>query len=421
MKNIESHIGGRYRYNSDFKFMQEMALAMTEFLKCANDNFVISGCENGQGGYVWLNGKIRVVDDATQDNINYIVCMDSEGPEIQYGDDTSHKLYTDYAAKYSDKKESICIEKIDGKFPTIRDKFWEHFGLAKNSGKQQNVKPIVNFENGAKMNKIKLKNGIVSINDNQLCFDTNDGNGFSLYFNEPTIGIRKNKQTVASIGSYQKSTSIFGKVSMPSLKGHDIRILGKSNASNYIIDGVEINNVLKRPVNIKKTEWLPFQTSDGVNYPLLQARQIKDKIFIKGRIDKQYIVNNYNDDDFNSIITYNDLTSNNRYAEEVFSCNAKSIDDDNVISEYGKVVKMKLKLKLPADISLPTDGTLPGCLIMSLYPENYLHNVQESDYYSLGNAQLQLGSDGFLYVIIGTGYKMYFGSQRPYINFNYIV
>ena len=58
MKEIVSSHGGRFRYNEDIKALQESALAITEFLKQLDENFVLSGCKNNSSGYVWLDGKI---------------------------------------------------------------------------------------------------------------------------------------------------------------------------------------------------------------------------------------------------------------------------------------------------------------------------------------------------------------------------
>ena len=44
MKEFQSTIGGRHAYNSDFKNLQELALAMQEVFRECGGNFVISGC-----------------------------------------------------------------------------------------------------------------------------------------------------------------------------------------------------------------------------------------------------------------------------------------------------------------------------------------------------------------------------------------
>ena len=41
MKEIVSSHGGRFRYNEDIKALQESALAITEFLKQLDENFVL--------------------------------------------------------------------------------------------------------------------------------------------------------------------------------------------------------------------------------------------------------------------------------------------------------------------------------------------------------------------------------------------
>lgn len=423
MRNIENNIGGRFRYNSDFRDIQELALAFAEFLKSAKENFVISGCENGESGYVWLNGKIRYVEKTDKD-YDFIVCVDENGPNVLYGDDTSHKLYIEYKATYGDVAEENCISKINGKFPTIKDNLWEYFGIAKNSGNEQTVTSNVNFNNGVELKKISFGDMTISIVGSEICFDSNDGNGFSLNMDEALIGIRKNSETISKISKFDSYGHALGTVPMPVLDGKSLDVLSKTNAKRYALEGKDIKNVLKTSINIKNTYWMPFiNTKSNTLYSKLMAKQVKDKIFVRGRIDWNYITNNFDESNFDNTIDYQELTQDNGYASEICSFDAKSHNDgNNTLINDGKITKLKLSLKLPNGISLPATDALPGCMIMSLYPENYIKdNATPSDYYSLGNAQLQLGNDGFLYIIIGTGYKMYFGGQAAYVNFNYII
>lgn len=423
MRNIENNIGGRFRYNSDFRDIQETALSFTEFLKSAKGNFVISGCKNGESGYVWLNGKIRYVEKSDED-CDFIVCVDEDGPDVLYGDDTSHKLYTEYKAAYSNVSDKDCISKTNGNFPTIKECLWEYLGIAKNSGNKQVVTSNVNFNAGVELEKINFNDITISIVGSEICFDSNNGNGFSLDIDEALIGVRKNGKTISKISKFNAYTHALGTVPMPALNGNSLEVLNKTNANGYVLEGKDIKNVLKTSLNIKSTEWIPFMnTKNNTLYSQLMAKQVKDKIFIRGRIGKHYITNNFDESNFDNTMDYQELIKDNGYASEVCSFDAKFHNDGNdTITNDGKIVKLKLSLKLPDGISLPSDDTLPGCMIMSLYPENYIKdNATSSDYYSLGNAQIQLGSDGFLYLIIGTGYKMYFGSQDPYVNFNYIV
>lgn len=422
MKQIKSNIGGRFRYNEDFRAIQEAALALSEFLKSSNENFVISGCENGDGGYVWLDGKIRYVEESDKDS-DFIICKDTDGPSVLYGDDTSHKLYTEYGASYSDSPNGTYISKENGKFPSIRGKFWEHIGIAKNSGAKQNITSNVNFNNGVELKTINLQYGCVKISNTEICFESKNGDGFSLFTDKPMVGIRKGGETVSVFGGDVYQDDLFGEVLMPTLNGTSMRVLEKANASKYNVEGKDIKDLLKTPMHIQKTSWLPFvDTKNNTQYKNIGAKRIKDKIFIRGRLEVKYILNGLDETNFDDLIDYDKLLQSNEYVEEVNSFNAKSLDENSKVVEHGKIARLKLKLKLPDEIPVPDEDILPGCMIMSLYPENYLNqNAKATDYYSLGNAQLQLGSDGFLYLVIGTGFKMYFGGRSIYINFNYIV
>lgn len=68
MKEFNAETGGRYTYADDLENLQDLSLAFLQiFDDC--DNFVISGCEQTNSaigeGYVYINGKIRKFNGAT--------------------------------------------------------------------------------------------------------------------------------------------------------------------------------------------------------------------------------------------------------------------------------------------------------------------------------------------------------------------
>lgn len=112
MEEYKYKTGGRRLYNEDIERLQDLALSCTEFFARAGINFVINGCgvsveENGTqstwtigGGYVFLNGKVRVVNAITITGPSiqtpYIVEDDYDGPNIKYADGTTGTAYRVY-------------------------------------------------------------------------------------------------------------------------------------------------------------------------------------------------------------------------------------------------------------------------------------------------------------------------------------
>lgn len=112
MEEYKYKTGGRRLYNEDIERLQDLALSCTEFFARAGINFVINGCgvsveENGAqstwtigAGYVFLNGKVRVVNAITITGPSiqtpYIVEDDYDGPNIKYADGTTGTAYRVY-------------------------------------------------------------------------------------------------------------------------------------------------------------------------------------------------------------------------------------------------------------------------------------------------------------------------------------
>lgn len=443
MKNIESNIGGRYRYNEDFRSIQNAALSLVEILKDCKSNFVISGCKNNQEGYVWLDGKIRYVPSLDKQQLaDYIVCKNSEGPVVLYGNDEQHKLYDEFDAQYSDTKTTPCISKINGNFPTIREYFWEHYGLAKNSKTEQVVKSKTTFNNGIECFKILIGDKTtLSITDNEIIMETPES-GISLGTDSPIIYIRRNGMIAASLGGEENENDVTipsGQLIMPKIMGENFKLYGKINAKEYFLDGGKnIHDVLKASSNHVDTGWVPFNFTKPTAHYLqdshscLTARQVKDKVFVRGKLMNGFITNEIDETEMSTIIKYKTLSDNNDYGNILGSFLTHEVDQNGDIAdkylsenERPQIVKLKLNLKLPDEITPPDADKLPGCMIMGLFAENcyerYKSNLSIDSYYSIGNAQLILGNDRFLYLIIGTNHKLYFNGNDVQVNFNYLV
>jgi hypothetical protein len=89
MKEFTSQTGGRYTYIDDIINLQELALAINNiFADC--DNFVVSGCSvSGStiaSGYVYLNGKIRRFDGATNVKFPCYIYENDTNESLKYAD-----------------------------------------------------------------------------------------------------------------------------------------------------------------------------------------------------------------------------------------------------------------------------------------------------------------------------------------------
>lgn len=68
MKEYVAETGGRYTYSDDILNLQELALSLNAIFDGCSD-FIISGCGTDGAriapGYVWLGGKVRRFEGAT--------------------------------------------------------------------------------------------------------------------------------------------------------------------------------------------------------------------------------------------------------------------------------------------------------------------------------------------------------------------
>ena len=149
MKEFASTTGGRHVYNSDFKNLQELALAMQELFRECGGNFVISGCKvtisdskvTVSSGYVYINGKVRAMAEATDLSAAnlYIVGKSSNGVSIPYADGSNFNQYTDYYAKAvnsSSVSDYIAYDTTLKAFPNIATIWFNNYAVTKNVGKQ---------------------------------------------------------------------------------------------------------------------------------------------------------------------------------------------------------------------------------------------------------------------------------------------
>lgn len=149
MKEFQSTTGGRHVYNTDFKNLQELALATQELFRACGGNFVISGCDVTVGdtisvssGYVYIDGKVRQVSAAsnlTASNL-YIVACQRNGESIPYADGNNSNQYIEYYAETQNassiNEPYIAYNSSTNSFPSLATVFFNYYAVCKRAGNQ---------------------------------------------------------------------------------------------------------------------------------------------------------------------------------------------------------------------------------------------------------------------------------------------
>lgn len=149
MKEFQSDFGGRHAYNTDFKNLQELALAMQEIFRECGSNFVISGCKVTVGdtvsvteGYAYINNKICKVPAASglQASNLYIVAKQKNGDDIPYADGSTHIQYINYYAEITNLSSVntayIAYDNNSKSFPNLATAFFNYYSVCKKAGNQ---------------------------------------------------------------------------------------------------------------------------------------------------------------------------------------------------------------------------------------------------------------------------------------------
>lgn len=146
MKEFQSTTGGRHAYNSDFKNLQELALAMQEIFRECGSNFVISGCNVAGGtvsdGYVYIGNrvcKVKAADNLQTTNL-YIVAKQKNGDSIPYADGGADIQYIDYYAEATNNNPGgashIAYNATTKSFPNLATAFFNNYAVCKGLGNQ---------------------------------------------------------------------------------------------------------------------------------------------------------------------------------------------------------------------------------------------------------------------------------------------
>lgn len=149
MKEFQSTTGGRHAYNTDFKNLQELALAMQEIFRECGGNFVISGCDvtvdstiSVSEGYVYIGNRVCKVAAASglQAANLYIVAKQKNGDTIPYADGNSDIQYIDYYAEVvnstSVNSAYIAYNSSSKAFPNLATMYFNYYTVCKKAGSQ---------------------------------------------------------------------------------------------------------------------------------------------------------------------------------------------------------------------------------------------------------------------------------------------
>lgn len=132
MKEYVAETGGRYTYSDDILNLQELALSLSAIFDGCSD-FIISGCETDgpriSPGYVWLGGKVRRFEGATDAAYPYYIYETNRHESVVYANDTNKRGRTCYlcagSASVPDTEDSVT-----GKLPAfieIREEYAPRF------------------------------------------------------------------------------------------------------------------------------------------------------------------------------------------------------------------------------------------------------------------------------------------------------
>ena len=99
MKEYVAEPGGRYTYSDDILNLQELALSLSAIFDGCSD-FIISGCETDgprvSPGYVWLGGKVRRFEGATDAVYPYYIHEVNRHESVVYANEVNKRGRTCY-------------------------------------------------------------------------------------------------------------------------------------------------------------------------------------------------------------------------------------------------------------------------------------------------------------------------------------
>lgn len=255
MKEFQSTVGGRHAYNTDFKNLQELALAMQELFRECGGNFVISGCAVTESdtntvsvsdGYVYIDGKVRkvaAVNGISTNNL-YIVAAQRNGDIIPYADGNTGVQCIDYYAEIvnnsSVNSSYIAYDSQHKAFPDLSLVFFNYYAVCKDAG-DQSISNLTVRDSLTTLKQLFATQGIilnsasanVKMNGDNITINNDD---FSLCFSNTGIVSVKYKGTRRF--SFSQATGK-GTVTFGSVRAEEKVVTPK-----LLLNGTDIENRL---------------------------------------------------------------------------------------------------------------------------------------------------------------------------------
>ena len=414
MKEIVSSHGGRFRYNEDIKALQESALAITEFLKQLDENFVLSGCKNNSSGYVWLDGKIRYVEAVSvSTTYNYIVAEDTDGIEIEYHNHEVHQMHTKYGAKYSSSASTSAktIAKLSelNDFPRLGYALFHKFSVDKVSKEKSEINAPVDFSDALAASGfvINIGSAVVRMTIEYPYFViTIQNNGktsqLKLPFYDHTIRFKgnDNEWSVSNLNVgysdsgelYFDSIDIRDLVIRLNLVCDDLQVLSSNGTYLSIANILQNNNI---DISCSTTKFYNIKTNEECKY--INVKKSNGIVTINGLLPIEYILGEtYDSCHAGDHFYLSDIIESNKYHTLV-----QSYTNTSGIT----VLKIYTSLYLKSSEFYPAKNMLPGIMLCSDMVSYY----GEDDFN--GNMQLMIDETGRICLL------MAFEQQREYIDF----
>lgn len=121
MKEYVAEPGGRYTYSDDILNLQELALSLSAIFDGCSD-FIISGCETDGArvspGYVWLGGKVRRFEGATDAVYPYYIHEVNRHESVVYANEVNKRGRTCYLCAGSTAIPDTT-DAVTGKLPAF--------------------------------------------------------------------------------------------------------------------------------------------------------------------------------------------------------------------------------------------------------------------------------------------------------------
>lgn len=262
MKEYQSTTGGRHTYNSDFKNLQELALAAQEIFRDCKQNFVISGCEvkidgatvSVGKGYVYIDNKICKVAAASglRPESLCIVARQENGDIIPYADGNTDIQYINYYAEATNtppgNNPCIIFNPASASFPNLKTAFFNTYAVCKNVDNQFVGGSLIFTKALTMLNKIYAYFGICLKGNSTPNILSADGeiqiqnNGYKLCLSSTgLVSLKKGEDVLFTFSDNSRENNNNGK---GEIVFNNVRVKSELNVKDLYVNGNNIERLL---------------------------------------------------------------------------------------------------------------------------------------------------------------------------------